>query len=356
MNIKAELLTKYTAEILTKLNSPPQEAETVAKELVMANLAGVDSHGVLRISQYYNDTIQGHIKPGAPIEIIKETPVSAVVDFNHNFGQVGAIKMTQKVIEKAKKSGMACAISLHASHVGRLGSYTDMIASAGLAAFATVAVYSIGPMQPWGGKGKRLGTNPISWAAPRENGPNIVFDIATTAVSEGKIRTYIQRGENIPTGWIKDAEGNDTNDPNAFYTPKPGSIYPLGGATEGYKGSGLAIMANIFTMALANDEYWKWLTEKKGNYPNAQNGMFIMAIDPDIFFGREAFCKMAEQHAMFIKSSEPNEGIDEIMLPGEIEYRSIQKKKMDGIEIPETTFEQIKKIAKELDCSWVKEI
>ena len=141
MKVEFEKLISCAREIFEKAGVPGEEAQIVAEELAMANMMGVDSHGVLRIPQYLDEMKSGQIKPGASLEIVKETPVTAILDCKQNFGQVGARKMVDIVEEKAKKNFMACALSLNANHIGRLGSYTEELARRGLIAFGTVGVY-----------------------------------------------------------------------------------------------------------------------------------------------------------------------------------------------------------------------
>ena len=254
MKVNYQDLIRYGVEIYTKAGVPEEDARLLMEELVGSNLAGVDSHGVLRIQEYLNQMESGSIVAGAPVTIEKETPSIAIVNGNLNFGQVAARKMVDIVAEKAQKVGIACAVSIHTNHVGRLGSYTEKLAEKGLLAYGSVGAYTIGPMAPWGAKEPKLGTNPISMAVPRGEGkPPIFLDCATTVVAEGKLRTYVQRGKQVPEGWIRDNQGRDTTDPLQFYQNPKGSILPMGGNTCGAKGSGLAIMANMFGVALGND-------------------------------------------------------------------------------------------------------
>lgn len=133
-----------------KAGTTEEEAATVAEELVTSNLMGLDSHGVLRIPQYLDQIKEGLIIPGSEVRIVKETSTTAIVDGNHAFGQMVGHKMATLLITKAKTSGVACAISINTPHVGRVGSYTEQIANAGLLAFSTVGLYYNKPLAPWG--------------------------------------------------------------------------------------------------------------------------------------------------------------------------------------------------------------
>lgn len=354
MLIEEEKLTRAVREILLKAGATEEEAQIVATELVTADMMGVNSHGVLRVPQYLGEIDQGLVVPKANIRVVKETPATAIVDGDFGFGQVVAQKMVDVVCEKAQQTGIACALSVNTRHIGRVGSFTEQIAKRNLLGFATVGVYGTGPMAPWGAKESRLSTNPISWAAPRADGEPMFMDGATTVVAEGKLRAYILQGKDIPLGWVKDANGNDTTNPRDLYGPPRGTIYPLGGKVGGAKGSGLAIMANMFSIALCNDEYW---TEfQKGGQPRCNNSVFLMAVDPAFFCGREAYEKQVAAHCAYIKSAQPAEGFNEVLLPGEFEQRRLAKSRAEGCELPEDTWENLIALGQRYECDWCKDM
>ena len=351
MKVNYKDLEKYAEEILLKGGFDAEEADFMSKELVLANLVGYDSHGVIRIPQYLDQMKMGKIVPGAKIEIVKETPTTAIVDGHLKFGQMVGFAMADIVMKKAKEYGMGCAVSLNAAHAGRVGSYTEYIAKHGFIAFCTVSLCYDKPLAPWGAKESRMGTNPISWAVPRKDSFPVFMDGSMTVVAEGKVRTYVQKGLKCPEGWIRDGYGHDTTDPMALYVDPPGTIYPVGGRNSGgVKGSALAVMANMFSLALANDNYWtheKQLTE---------NGIFLMAIDPDAFFGREVYEAQVLNHSDYIKSAAPEDGVEKVMMPGEYEHENYERNVRDGIELPPDTWNGLIAIAKELGCEWSKDL
>ena len=351
MKIDYKDLEKYSEEILLKGGFDPEEADFMSKELVMANLAGYDSHGVIRIPQYLDQMKMGKIVPGAKIEIVKETPTTAIVDGHLKFGQMVGFAMADIVMEKAKKNGVGCAVSINAAHAGRVGSYTEYIAKQGFIAFCTVALCYDKPLAPWGAKESRMGTNPISWAVPRKGSFPVFMDGSMTVVAEGKIRTYVQKGEPVPEGWIRDGYGHDTTDPMALYRDPPGTIYPVGAKNSGgVKGSALAVMANMFSLALANDDYWSHKPQL------TENGIFILAIDPDAFCGRELYEAQVLNHSEYIKSAAPADGFDKVMMPGEYEHDNFERLMKEGIELPDDTWNGLINIAKEYNCEWSKNL
>ena len=351
MIVQYKDLEKYAEEILLKGGFDQEESAFMSKELVKANLVGYDSHGVIRIPQYLDQMKMGKIVPGAKIEIVKETPTTAIVDGHYKFGQMVGFEMADIVMRKAKEFGMGCAVSLHAAHAGRVGSYTEYIAEQGYIAFCTVSLCYDKPLAPWGAKESKMGTNPISWAVPCEGSYPVFMDGSMTVVAEGKIRTYVQKGEPVPEGWIRDGYGQDTTDPMALYREPAGTIYPVGGKNSGgVKGSALAIMANMFSLALANDDYWsheKQLTE---------NGIFLLAIDPDAFYGKENYAAQVRNHSDHIRSAAPADGFDHVMMPGEYEHENCKRKEKEGIDLPPDTWNGLISIAKKLDCEWSRNL
>ena len=351
MRVSSEDLERYSEEILLKAGFDAEESAFMAKELVTANLVGYDSHGVIRIPQYLDQMKLGKIVPGAKIEIVKETPTTAIVDGHLKFGQMVGFAMADLVMKKAKAYGVGCAVSLNAAHAGRVGSYTEYIARNGYLAFCTVGLCYDKPLAPWGAKESRMGTNPISWAVPRKGSFPVFMDGSMTVVAEGKVRTYVQKGEQLPEGWIRDGYGHDTTDPMALYRDPPGTIYPVGGRNSGgVKGSALAVMANMFALALANDDYWSHSEQL------TENGIFLLAIDPDAFCGRERYEAQVLNHSEYIKSAAPEDGVEKVMMPGEYEHENYKRNMEAGIELPCDTWNGLIAIAKSLGCEWSKDL
>ena len=351
MRVSSEDLERYSEEILLKAGFDAEESAFMAKELVTANLVGYDSHGVIRIPQYLDQMKMGKIVPGAKIEIVKETPTTAIVDGHLKFGQMVGFAMADLVMKKAKAYGVGCAVSLNAAHAGRVGSYTEYIANNGYLAFCTVGLCYDKPLAPWGAKESRMGTNPISWAVPRKGSFPVFMDGSMTVVAEGKVRTYVQKGEKLPEGWIRDGYGHDTTDPMALYRDPPGTIYPVGGRNSGgVKGSALAVMANMFALALANDDYWSHSEQL------TENGIFLLAIDPDAFCGRERYEAQVLNHSEYIKSAAPEDGVEKVMMPGEYEHENYKRNMEAGIELPCDTWNGLIAIAKSLGCEWSKDL
>jgi LDH2 family malate/lactate/ureidoglycolate dehydrogenase len=185
---KADQLKGISTKILRAAGASESEAETVAQFLVGANLAGHDSHGVIRISQYVKRMKDGMMRLGAPFTIVRENPATALVDGNWGFGQVVGVKSMNLAVAKAKECGAGVVGVFNCNHVGRLADYS-LIASSQMMIGLTI-VNASPEVAAWGGRSKVLGTNPICVSIPTRGSP-ILLDMATSVVAEGKVRVRL---------------------------------------------------------------------------------------------------------------------------------------------------------------------
>ena len=328
----AEYLRQVGEQLFTACGAPPAEAAIVANELVDASLMGLESHGVTRYIFYVEEVQSGRIKPGAPIRLVRETPTLALVDCGHNFGPVGANHMVELVVPRARESGMAFAVSQHCHHIGRLGAYVQKLAEQGLFGLGVVNSCKAGHfVVPWGGREGRLATNPLAYGVPSSGRP-IVMDMSTSMIAEGKIRTLMHAGEPVPENSILDAEGQPTTDPKAFYGPPRGTILPLGGRL-GYKGFGLSLLVEILGSVMAGEA----LTDEY----RYMNGLALLAIDPEPLGGAGRFRELIDDLSAYVKSSPPAPGHEEVIMPGELDFRRREKRLREGIPLPEETWRLI---------------
>lgn len=344
----ADQLKTIAIRILQGAGSNAEEAGIVATELAGANLVGHDSHGVMRLKQYVDYIDQGHIKPGTEVELVTDAPTIAVLDGGGNFGQVVAAKALELAYARAREMGTFSVLCRECNHVGRLGSYTYQAARQGF--FSVMAVNAPGPggVVAWGGLDRKLGTNPISLAAPW-NDEAIVLDMTTSATAEGKVRVALQKGETIPEGWVIDSQGNPTTNPADLYgdpangVPQ-GAILPLGGPM-GFKGYGLSVMLDLVCGILSGAGI------ARTDVPPGTNGVWLHLIDIERLMPSEQYTTMVERYVDHIKSSQKRPGCEEILMPGEIELRRQAERAKNGIEIPEMTWQQTLELAERVGVS-----
>ena len=329
--VAADELERMTAAILAGAGAPADEAAIVAQALVAANLAGHDSHGVLRLPQYLAAMESGGVVPGAPTEAVSETPTTAVLDAHWGFGQVAAARAAEIAIAKAQANSLAAVAVRRATHVGRLADWVELIAEQEMVGVMFVNGHGgAHNTVPWGGADARLCTNPLACALPTGGEP-IVLDISTSAVAEGKVRTYRIAGRPVPDGWIVDSEGRPSNDPAVLYGKPPGAILPLGG-NVGYKGFALSLMVDLLAGALSGAGC------SRPDAPRGGNAFLIMAIDPRAFGDEGEFATHADALLAWVKSARLAPGVEEIVAPGEIERRETLRRGREGIPIDDETW------------------
>jgi hydroxycarboxylate dehydrogenase B len=337
---QAATLEAAGSRIFAGAGVPEHEAQIVARSLVQSNLLGHDSHGVIRIQQYVNNVRSGLTRADAVIRTVQEAPAMAVLDGGWGFGQVVARHAAELAIAKARQHTVGVVTAYHCNHVGRLGEYVEIAAQAGMLALATVNNHGQGRLlAPFGAKAGRLSPNPIAFGAPRPGDVPFIMDLTPSVVPEGKVRVKRNRGEPLPPGWVQDAEGRPTTDANALYAG--GSLLPLGGPV-GHKGFALALMVEILSGALGGAGVSRPNPERGGN------GLFYVAINPESFLPREQFLSEMQVLADHVKSSPPIDGVAEVFLPGEPEFRTRAGRLRDGIDVEPETVRQIIETGREV--------
>jgi uncharacterized oxidoreductase len=334
---KLEILSQG---IFQAIGVPTDGASWMAQLLVRSNLRGHDSHGVIRIPQYVASWRKGDANPKAEPRLVQEGPATALVDGNLGFGQIVARRGMELAMDKAGKVGVSAVGIFNCNHIGRLADYTEMAFERDMLALITVNTSGAGQrMAPWGGRAPRLSTNPIAFACPAKDETPISFDISTTVAAEGKIRVKRNRQEQVPLGWVLDAEGNPTTDPNAIYGDPPGTILPAGG----HKGYSLALMIEILSGILARAGH---VTQTPGSI---RNGVFMVVFEIARFVPPATFRNEVDDLIRYIKSCPTAPGTDKILTPGEPELLMEEERRRSGIFVEEQTWSQIEHIAREFD-------
>jgi LDH2 family malate/lactate/ureidoglycolate dehydrogenase len=334
--VKDSYLHKVAYHIFKSAGAPDEEARIVADHLVGANLAGHDSHGVIRIPTYIDRIRKGQIKPGAPVQALSETPTTARIDGNWGFGYVVSTRAVEIALEKARRNNVAALTIFHQGHVGRLADYTIAMAREGMIGFmATDSGKGSKQVVPFGGRIPRLGTNPLSIAIPSNQEGPVFLDMATSASAGGKIKLARARGEHVPEGWLADKDGRPTTDPNNY-----AALLPLGGP-QGYKGYGLSFMVEVFASLLTGIGYG---IDSSGWH---SDGCLMVAIKVDAFRPLEDFKREVDDFISQIKNTPPAAGFKEVYYPGEIEWLTAKKRSREGIEIEESTWNALQGLIKE---------
>src|SRR5712691_10881456 len=319
-SVGAEDLTAFAIVAYEAAGTPPEHARIVATHQVGANLVGHDSHGVVLLPTYIDRIGRGHIVPAARPEILDESPTTLAVNGRWGFGPVISEWTMERLVAKARETRIAAGTIREQSHVGRLADYPLMAARAG---FISLMMADSGQtakaVAPFGGRAARLGTNPICIAFP------------TSAVAAGKLNLARAQGKPIPLGWLLDREGKPTTNPNAQL--EGGVMLPLGGP-EGHKGYGLSFAVETLAAVLPGLGFG---VDPKGRH---NDGTFMLVVDPAAFSPTD-FPVQVEAFVRYLKETPPAEGFDEVFYPGEIEYRTEQRRRRAGIPIEDTTWRRL---------------
>ncbi|MDP6374974.1 MAG: malate/lactate/ureidoglycolate dehydrogenase [Pseudomonadales bacterium] len=327
MLIEQQQLTDFVTEIFTTAGSTEVVAREVADHLVWANMKGHDSHGVGMIPTYVHNIGVGHLKQDAHAEIVKDNGAVLLIDGQFGFGQVVGREATDIALERAKNTGIVCAGVRNCHHLGRIGTYGEVCGSAGFVSVHFVNVVGHEPqVSPWGGRDRRMSTNPFCCVVPRPDAMPIVLDMATSAVALGKVRVAHMKGEAVAEGCLVDHEGLPTTDASVMYEVPFGALGPFGK----HKGYGLAVMCELLGGGLAGE--WTAQPGRERNN-NVVNNMLMFVLDPNVFDGIDAFNEEVREMVAYLHSTTPASGFDKVRIPGEPERESVVERLDAGIPI-----------------------
>jgi uncharacterized oxidoreductase len=293
---------------------------------------------VIQIPTYIERIKVGHIVPGAPWVIVKESANHTVIDGHWAFGYVANDKAMRLTIEKAEKGNVAAATVFRQGHIGRLSSYSQMAAKAGMIGIVTAdSGRSPKAVAPFGGREARLGTNPITIAIPSDLDGPLYLDMATSAAAAGKIAVAVARNEKVPDGWVIGSDGKPTNDPRQLR--QGGALLPMGGPDGGYKGYGLAVMVEILCGLLTGLGFG---VEPSGRH---NDGCFMACFKVDAFRPLAEFKKEVGEFIRYLKATPPAEGSSGVLYPGEIEHMKEQDRRANGIDVEDSTWARLRLLA-----------
>ncbi|KAJ5131284.1 Malate/L-lactate dehydrogenase [Penicillium bovifimosum] len=322
-NIHPSDLHTFTKQILIANGTSPPDAEIVTKCLIAADLRGVDTHGTNRIPSYMERIRQKALNPSAIPTINQVTPVVGQVDAHNGFGFVAAHEGMKLAISMAQIYGIGMVSIKHSNHFGMSAWLVQQALDADM--MSLVFTNSSPALPAWGGREKLMGVSPIACGAPGgEDGKPFILDMAPSVAARGKIYKALRRGEKIPQDWALDGEGNRTDDPAEALK---GVMLPMGGP----KGSGLAVMMDVFSGVLSGSAFAGHVTNPYDPSREADVGHFLVAIKPDLFMSLEEFKGRMDYLYKRVVGSEKMAGVERIYFPGEIEMIMEEKRLVEGI-------------------------
>ncbi len=337
-----ELADDFMTAVFMKVGVPEEDARLCADVLLESDRRGIESHGCNRFKPIYIDRINdGILHPVTKIDIIKETPTTAVLDANDGMGMVASKKAMDMCIEKAHEYGMGMVAVRNSSHYGIAGYWAglavkeDMIGITGTNARPSVA--------PTFGVDAMMGTNPLTFGMPTDEPFPFMLDCATSITQNGKIEYYARIGHETPAGMVITRDGGtvtDSAEALKLIRGNQAALVPLGGIGEtlgGYKGYGYTAVVEILSAALQSGIFMRALSGKDedGNLQPYHLGHFFMAIDTEAFMGADEFKKITGDILRELRASAKMPGQERIYTAGEKEYDVWQERRDKGVPITE---------------------
>jgi len=346
VSVAADALIDLVRDIFVAAGCSHKEGTQLGRSLVSSNLAGHDSHGVVRVPRYLQWKSEGAFLPDQTIEVVRQTPVLAVVDGCYGFGQTIAPQAVEMGINKCRGTGLSLVALRNSGHVGRVGEWAEMAADAGLVSIHHVNAPQSLLVAPYGATSARYSTAPYACGIPRDDGQHLILDFATSVVAEGKVLVASQGGKPLPEYALVSQDGRIAGDPRFLYGdfeadgPRDyrngaGAIRAMGD----HKGSGLAFMVELLGGSLTGTGA---PDEQRSRWANGMLSIYIdpKVLDPDGFFPADV-----SRYLAYFKSAKPIEPDGEVLYPGEPERRMRETRLRDGIPVPETTWTAIRTAA-----------
>ena len=341
-------LYSFTESVFLAMGCSAKDATTATKVLIAADLRGIDSHGVARLSGYVRLWEAGRINATPNLSIVHETPSTAVVDGDAGLGLVVAPYAMQIAIDKAKQVGTGWVSVKNSNHFGIAGYHAmmalehDMIGMAMTNASALVA--------PTFSSEKMLGTNPIAVAIPAGHEPAFVADMATTTAANGKLEILQRKNADAPLGWVQDANGNEVTDANIL--KKGGALLPLGSDREhgSHKGYALGSIVDIFSAVLSGGSYGPWAPPFPAYIPLPQNmpgeglGHFFGAMRIDAFRPAQDFKSNMDNWIARFRNATPIDPAQKVLIPGDPEREAHEARMQTGIPIVDPVVVDLKEV------------
>ncbi|MDF2386862.1 Ldh family oxidoreductase [Nostoc ellipsosporum NOK] len=342
-------LFAFTQSVFLKIGCPPQQAATAARVLLSADMRGVDSHGVARLSGYVRLWEVKRVNATPDIKIIHESPSTAVVDGDSGLGLVVAPYAMQVAIDKANQAGTGWVSVQNSNHFGIAACHAMMALDNDMIG---IAMTNASPLvAPTFSIDKMLGTNPICVAAPAGNEPPFVADLATTTAANGKLEILQRKSQPTPYGWVQDKYGQPSTDPHIL--KHGGALLPLGGDREhgSHKGYALGAVVDIFSALLSGANYAPWVPPFPAYVPMPQQqpgkgiGHFFGAMRIDAFRTADDFKQHMDNWIKGFRNARTSDPALNVLIPGDPEREMEAHRGQHGIPLLQTVVDDLHTLA-----------
>ncbi|MCF8565154.1 Ldh family oxidoreductase [Alicyclobacillus tolerans] len=327
LRVDYNIMHKWVVDIFQASGMDSSDAIICADNLVSTDARGVYSHGVMRVPVYVKRLLLKVTHPTAQPEVIRDSGATALITGNNAMGQVVGVHAMNVAIEKAKQYGVGYVSVRGSNHYGASAHFAMMPLSEDMIGISgTIGGTNI--MAPWGGSSRMLGNNPFGVAIPALNRYPIVLDMAQSVVARGKIVMARKTKQPIPKTWAFAPDGSPTTDAEEAYN---GTVRPIGD----YKGYGLTYVNAIISALLPGAAFGPTVTDLYEEFSTAQDvGHFMQVIKVSSFMDPAQFKKSVDDSIDYLKNSPRKEGVDEILVPGELEARSEKQQREQGVVYP----------------------
>jgi LDH2 family malate/lactate/ureidoglycolate dehydrogenase len=348
-------LFAFAKEVFLKIGCSEEDATLATKVLLSADIRGVDSHGIARLSGYVRLWDAKRVNARPEIKILHQTPSTATVDGDSGLGLVVAPKAMQIAIEKAKQVGTGWVSVQNSNHFGIAGYHSMMALEEGMIG---ICMTNASPLvSPTFSVERLLGTNPICVAIPAGRQPAFVADMATTTAANGKLEILQRKGGVAPLGWIQNKNGKSSTDPHELKAG--GALLPLGGDREhgSHKGYALGAIVDIFSAVLSGANYGPWVppfpayVPMPTNMPGKGIGHFFGAMRIDAFRPAEEFKQHMDQWIERFRSAQTAEGYEKVIIPGDPEREMEAVRLKDGIPLLGPVVDDLQYLAEKFDIA-----
>ena len=324
---------KLTRALLVACGMSGEDADIAGDVVTHSDFTGVYSHGMSRLALYLRLFGTGAYNPRPNIKVLKDEGSVIHLDCDNALGVVTVNKAFDRLLPRAKESGIAICIGRRSSNIGCASYYGWRAAKNDVICLVCCNTYL--SMAPYGGADRLLGTNPIVVGVPTNEEYPIVMDISTSGVAFGKIQAYQREGKDLPEGWANDFNGKPTTNSKDAYT-----VLPI----AAYKGYGLAVIVDVVSAVLSGANFGTGIGAPEKLEPE-NTGFCMIMIDPSKFMPIDEFKKRADEYVHAMKDSRPAEGVKEIYMPGEIEFKKFKANKENGIEVGEALAAELCELA-----------
>lgn len=345
-------LYNFTKEVFSKIGCSEKDSKIIADVFLAAELRGHDSHGMIRIIDYFHLWKANRINVRPEIKVVYQTPSTAVVDGDNAIGMVAARRSMEIALEKAENAGTGWVATRNSNHFGIAGYYSMMALKHDMIG---ICLTNANPLvAPTFSVSRMLGTNPIAIAIPAKNQPPFVADFATTPIARGKLALAEKKGEKVAFGYIQDEDGHPSDDPSIL--KKGGSILTLGGDRlhGSHKGYCLTALVDIFSSVLSGANFGPFVPPSIAYLPLLEKktgegtGHFFGAMRIDAFQPGNVFKATMDEWIETFRSAKPSMGHDRVLIPGDPERESEDRVMKGGIRLVPAIKKDLKRIAQEL--------